>query len=88
MSLDIATNEALLEQVLRRSAPQARYLLGNDAADNAIGLRRGFGVVSTPDDSMDDDGTVKDFDWAEPHAADGSPDEREERLKRGEDPID
>ena len=35
-----------------------------------------------------DDGTVRDFDWDIPHAADSSPDENEERLKRGEDPID
>lgn len=34
------------------------------------------------------DGTVKDFDWSQPHAADSSPDEQAEREKRGEDPID
>mgnify|MGYP002713482114 CR=1 FL=1 len=34
------------------------------------------------------DGTVKDFDWSQPHAADSSADEQAEREKRGEDPID
>ena len=34
------------------------------------------------------DGTVKDFDWSQPHAADSSPDEQAEREKRGEEPID
>lgn len=34
------------------------------------------------------DGTVVDWDDTIPHAADSSPDETEERLKRGEDPID
>lgn len=41
-----------------------------------------------PDPHDDDDGTVRDFDWNEPHAADSSPDEQAEREKRGEDPID
>lgn len=34
------------------------------------------------------DGTVRDWDNTIPHAADSSPDETEERLKRGEDPVD
>lgn len=34
------------------------------------------------------DGTVRDWDDSIPHAADSSPDETEERLKRGEDPVD
>lgn len=34
------------------------------------------------------DGTVTDWDDSTPHAADSSLDENEERLKRGEDPID
>lgn len=34
------------------------------------------------------DGTVKEFDWSQPHAADSSADEQEEREKRGEEPID
>ena len=34
------------------------------------------------------DGTVLEWDDTIPHAADSSPDETEERLKRGEDPID
>jgi len=35
-----------------------------------------------------DDGTVEEWDSSEPYAADSSPDETEERLERGEDPID
>ena len=34
------------------------------------------------------DGTVTDWDDTIPHATDSSPDENEERLNRGEDPID
>lgn len=34
------------------------------------------------------DGTVEEFDHTEPHAADSSPLEQEEREKRGEDPVD
>lgn len=34
------------------------------------------------------DGTVRDWDDSIPHAADSSPNETEERLKRGEDPVD
>lgn len=34
------------------------------------------------------DGTVKEFDWSQPHAADSSADEQAEREKRGEEPID
>lgn len=33
------------------------------------------------------DGTVREFDWTQPHAADSSPDEQAERERRGEDPI-
>ena len=36
----------------------------------------------------EDDGTVRDFDWTIPHAADSSPDEDAIRYERGEDPID
>lgn len=35
-----------------------------------------------------DDGTVRKFDWSEPHAADSSIDEDAERERRGEDPVD
>ena len=35
-----------------------------------------------------DDGTVRDFNYTQPHAADSSPNEQEEREKRGEDLID
>lgn len=35
-----------------------------------------------------DDGIVRDWDDSVPYAADSSPDEAEERWKRGEDPVD
>lgn len=87
-ALEGSTNQQLLDEIMRRSDPQARYLFGNDGTEDVIGLRPDFRVVSHPLDSMEDDGTVMDFDWAEPHAADSSPDEQEERLKRGEDLVD
>ena len=46
-------------------------------------------VSDAPDSIHDeDDGTVRDFDWTIPHAADSSPDEDAIRYERGEDPID
>ena len=47
--------------------------------------------VSGPSASLpdDDDGVVREFDYAPgEYAADSSPNEQEEREKRGEDPID
>lgn len=47
--------------------------------------------VSGPSDSLhdDDDGVVREFDYdPDEYAADSSPNEQEEREKRGEDPID
>lgn len=41
---------------------------------------------SAPTDTHD--GTVTEWDGSKPAAADSSPDENEERIKRGEDPID
>lgn len=47
--------------------------------------------VSDPSGSLhdDDDGVVREFDYSpDEYAADSSPNEQEEREKRGEDPID
>lgn len=88
-ALDRATNQQLLDAIMRRSDPEARYLFGAD--EDTIGLADGAEVFELPTSGVDAgsyDGTVKDFDWSQPHAADSSPNEQEEREKRGEDPID
>ena len=86
-----ATNEQLLDEILRRSDPQARYLFGNEGDEDTIGLTPHLTPVSEPPASLhdDDDGIVREFDY-EPgeYAADSSPNEQEEREKRGEDLID
>lgn len=38
--------------------------------------------------ALHEDGIVEDWDDSVPYAADSSPDEAEERWKRGEDPVD
>ena len=89
IALREATNEQLLDEIMRRSDPEARYLFGAD--EDTIGLADGAEVFELPTSGVDAgsyDGTVKDFDWSQPHAADSSPDEQAEREKRGEDPID
>lgn len=40
------------------------------------------------DPALHEDGIVEDWDDSVPYAADSSPDEAEERWKRGEDPVD
>ena len=45
-------------------------------------------AMSGTSDSIEDDGTVRDFDYDIPHAADSSIDEDAERESRGEDLID
>ena len=60
--------------------------LSKDAEKDELAARRTRDGHVDPSDY--DDGTVRDFDWDIPHAADSSPDENEERLKRGEDPVD
>ena len=67
--------------------PQAWFGTFGELADDELAARRsnkGAGHV----DAGSYDGTVKDFDWSQPHAADSSPDEQAEREKRGEEPID
>lgn len=70
-------------ELARRLNPPARI----EELDE-LAVRRTHRNVSAPSDSMHDDGTVRDFDWEEPHAADSSPDEDQLREDRGEDPID
>nr|DAX96052.1 MAG TPA: hypothetical protein [Caudoviricetes sp.] len=38
IALHEATNEQLLDEIMRRSDPQARYLFGNDGDEDTIGL--------------------------------------------------
>lgn len=52
VALKEATNEQLLDEIMRRSDPQARYLFGNEADDDAIGLAPHLTPVSNADDSM------------------------------------
>ena len=90
-ALSSATNEQLLDEIMRRSDPQARYLFGNEGDEDTIGLAPHLTPVSDPSGSLhdDDDGVVREFDY-EPseYAADSSINEQEEREKRGEDLID
>lgn len=91
VTLTDATNEQILDEIMRRSDPQARYLFGNDSDDDAIGLAPHLTPVSDVSASLhdDDDGIVREFDYSpDEYAADSSPNEQEEREKRGEDPID
>ena len=56
-----------------------------------LAARRAGTPVSGPSASLhdDDDGVVREFDYSpDEYAADSSPNEQEEREKRGEDPID
>lgn len=90
VALREATNEQLLDEIMRRSDPQARYLFGNEGDEDTIGLAPHLTPVSGAHASLqdEDDGTVMDWDDSIPHAADSSPDEQVEREKRGEDLID
>lgn len=85
IALDKATNQQLLDQIMKRSDPHARYLFGGD--EETIGLSPHLTAVSDAADM--NDGTVRDFNYApEEYAADSSVDETEARLERGEDIID
>ena len=92
IALHDATNEQLLNEIMRRSDPQARYLFGadgdpevvdlDDASDAAVFDIRD-GRVGT---SSYHDGTVRDFDYnVSEYAADSSPEEQRLREERGED---
>lgn len=85
VALSKATNQQLLDEILKRSDPHARYLFGGD--EETIGLSPHLTAVSDASDIHD--GTVRDFNYApEEYAADSSIDETEARLERGEDIID
>lgn len=91
IALHEATNEQLLDEIMRRSDPQARYLFGNEGDEEIIGLTPHLTPVSDAHGSLhdDDDGVVREFDYSPgEYAADSSPNEQEEREKRGEDLID
>lgn len=90
VALREATNEQLLNEIMRRSDPEARYLFGNDGDEETIGLAPHLTPVSDAHASLpdEDDGTVMEWDDSIPHAADSSPDEQAERERRGEDLID
>ena len=91
IELHEATNEQLLDEIMRRSDPQARYLFGNEGDEEIIGLAPHLTPVSDPSASLhdDDDGVVREFNYSPgEYAADSSPNEQEEREKRGEDLID
>lgn len=91
IALHEATNEQLLDEIMRRSDPQARYLFGNEGDEEIIGLAPHLTPVSDPSASLhdDDDGVVREFNYSPgEYAADSSPNEQEEREKRGEDLID
>ena len=52
VALEGATNQQLLDEIMRRSDPEARYLFGNDTDDDVIGLAPHLAPVSDVDDSM------------------------------------
>lgn len=78
--LDAYSDVELSEEIVRRLRAREQ----NDAFNATV-----FefpGSESAPADTHD--GTVTEWDGSKPAAADSSPDENEERIKRGEDPID
>lgn len=83
-ALTRASDEELTDELLRRLR-----LLDDQPIDD-LAARRAGAPVSGPHASVDDDdGIVRDFDYSpDEYAADSSPNEQEEREKRGEDLID
>lgn len=83
-ALTRASDEELTDELLRRLR-----LLDDQPIDD-LAVRRANTPVSGPHASLDDDdGIVRDFDYSpDEYAADSSPNEQEEREKRGEDLID
>lgn len=51
-ALEGATNRQLLDEIMRRSDPQARYLFGNEGDEDTVGLAPHLTPVSDADDSM------------------------------------
>lgn len=95
-ALHNASNQQLLDEIMRRSDPDALYLFG-DPTGEAIDYENVDAPVANLDahrsntqsaPSATHDGTVEDWDNSIPHAAKNGIDENEERIKRNEDPID
>lgn len=84
-ALTRASDEELTDELLRRLR-----LIEDEPIDH-LAERRKKARMSGPSASLhdDDDGVVREFDYSPgEYAADSSPNEQEEREKRGEDPID
>ena len=81
-ALSRATDEELTDELLRRL-----QLISDEPVDELARRRSSQAEVHVRSDDYDD-GTVRKFDWSEPHAADSSIDEDAERERRGEDPVD
>ena len=77
-----AADGELAIELARRLNPATRA----PEIDELAARRSNNGPSDVRGDSYD--GTVREFDWTQPHAADSSPDEQAERERRGEDPID
>lgn len=90
-ALEQATNQQILDEIIRRSDPEARKLFTNETYPQAVDLPTTLtkSNKTTPDVSPEfyDDGTVRPFDHSIPHAADSSPDEDKLRWKE-ENPGD
>ena len=74
-ALEGATNQQLLDEIMRRSDPEARYLFGNDTDDDVIGLDPSIAPVASLDDARSNS-TDSDV-HARPYAADSSDTEPE-----------
>ncbi len=74
-ALEGATNQQLLDEIMRRSDPEARYLFGNDNDDDVIGLDPSIAPVSSLDDARSN-GADSDV-HSLPYAADSSDTEPE-----------
>lgn len=75
VALREATNEQLLNEIMRRSDPEARYLFGSDGDDDVIGLDPSIAPVSSLDDARSN-GADSDV-HSLPYAADSSDTEPE-----------
>lgn len=74
-ALGHATNQQLLDEIMRRSDPEARYLFGNEGDDDVIGLDPSIAPVSSLDDARSN-GADSDV-HSLPYAADSSDTEPE-----------
>lgn len=89
-AIRMVTEEQLANEVLYRMKLGLKTSALTTGIDD-LASRRAGAPVSDTDDSLhdDDDGIVREFDYSpDEYAADSSPNEQEEREKRGEDPID